>query len=226
MTRARPILMSTPMIHALLDGQKMQTRRIMKPQPTNEWAWNPHSKTNPLDYSREVWDRFCPYGKPGDLLWVREKHSYAMVEAGTSKRLHDSPPLYFADDPHWDGPKWKPSIHMPRWASRLTLELMKVQVQRLHDITAEDARAEGLACVTKDDGKTFKYGLPDLDGFPGCDNHGWAWKDWHIDPRQAYKKVWDDINGHGSWNQDPFVWVLSFKVKQANVDQVLTSLAA
>ena len=137
--KERPILCSAPDVMAILDGRKTQTRRIMKPQPNRTWPdeVTPHwsvggnrtlpGASNPLR---------CPYGVPGDRLWVRE-----------AWRLPDGAPKgwvdYRADDTR-DGFKWKPSIHMPRWASRITLEVTDVRVERLQDISEADAMAEGV----------------------------------------------------------------------------------
>jgi len=100
---------------------------------------------------------------------------------------------------------------MPRWASRITLEITAVRVERLHDISEADAVAEGLACITKDGDRTRKYGIPDADGMPGTDDHGWPWNEWRSDPREAYRKLWESINGPGSWDLNPWVWVIEFK---------------
>ena len=105
---------------------------------------------------------------------------------------------------------WKPSIHMPRWASRITLEITGVRVERLQDISGEDSVAEGFASVSKD-GCLFKYGIPDRDGLPGTDNDGWPWVEWDTNPVSAYKKLWESINGKGSWEENPWVWVIEFR---------------
>lgn len=99
---------------------------------------------------------------------------------------------------------------MPRWASRITLEVTGIRVERLQDISEEDAIAEGLSGITKD-GKLIKYGIPDQDGLPGTDNTGWPWRDWQKDPRDAYRRLWESINGRGSWDANPWVWVVEFK---------------
>lgn len=107
--------------------------------------------------------------------------------------------------------QWRPSIFMPRWASRITLEITSVEAERLQRITTEDAKAEGLACLTKDDGQTWKYGIADRDGWPGNDDDGWHWHEWDVDPVAAYKRLWEQINGAGSWEKNPWVWVIKFK---------------
>ena len=100
---------------------------------------------------------------------------------------------------------------MPRWASRLTLLVTEVRVQRLQGINEEDAKAEGLATVTKD-GKFWKWGIPDRDGLPGTDDVGWPWVDWCRDPRDAYRKIWESLHGPGSWDANPWVAAISFEV--------------
>lgn len=105
-----------------------------------------------------------------------------------------------------------PPIHMPRWASRILLEITDVRVERLQEISEADAKDEGLACLSKDGGRTYKYGIADGDGLPGKDDTGWHWADWEQDPRRAFFKLWDNINGdeHGSGG-NPWVWVVCFK---------------
>lgn len=116
-----------------------------------------------------------------------------------------------APNSRYTPPKWKPSIFMPRWASRIALEITSVRVERLQDISETDAKDEGLSCLTKDGGRTWKFGIPDRDGLPGNDDDGWHWHEWEVDPRLAYKKLWESINGAGSWAQNPWVWVIGFK---------------
>jgi len=183
------------MVRALLAGTKTQTRRIVKPQPPYRG----------FDESATVIK--CPYGQPGDRLWVRE----TWAALGTKNR---APFVYRADTA--DGERvrvdapWKSSIHMPLCASRISLDLLGVRCERLQEISAKDAIAEGLSYLTKDGGRTFKYGIPDRDGLPGTDNDGWAWQDWQTDPVAAYHRLWKSINGHGSWALNPWVWVISF----------------
>lgn len=198
----RPIVFSAPMIRAILDGRKTQTRRVLKPQ---------------------LWFRELPYAI-GDRLWVRE--TFALTQHGR--------PVYRADardqagarwhsitpgDP--DGEvQWKPSIHMPRWASRLTLTVTDVRVERVQDISEADVKAEGLAKRAKDSVPTWKYGLPDRDGMPGNDDDGWLWQDWCVDPRNAFGKLWNSINaarGYG-WDANPRVVAVTFTAEQRNID--------
>ena len=197
--KERPILFSAPMVRALLAGTKTQTRRAMKPQPT-EFVGGPGVTLQdgspapliPLDDSVEPYGReiACPYGKPGDRLWVRETWHDA------SSSLH-SCALYRADgiDLHWD--KWTPSIHMPRWASRITLEITSVRVERLQEISIEDAKAEG--AWGPDDSIVQKV----ADYF-GTDIFS-------ANPRKAFQMLWESINGPDSWAANPWVWAIEFR---------------
>lgn len=217
------------MVRALLAGTKMQTRRVMKIQPPVGEAVDAFKASLTQSGSRPVfvatWSVpnedgssccICPYGKPGDLLWVRESIT-------TSDRDEEGlryEPFYRADvtDPYGlcftsnDGPRyveqlrWTPSIHMPRTASRLTLRITDVRVERLQEISKTDAIAEGLDNVL--DGGT-PWGIKGLVS------------SWSSDPRQSYKALWESINGSGSWNANPWVWCVSFEVIKANVDAVL-----
>ena len=168
----------------------------------------------------------CPFGTIGGQLWVRENFQPFLNEDcdgdmrlanwKTGENYHCS---YPANDGIHEFLDWddnlrssvKPSIHMPRWASRITLEITSVRIERLNDISKKDAAAEGFTKISKDDGKTWKYGIPDRDGLPGTDDSGWPWRDWEQDPRNAFKKLWESINGDGSWDANPWLWVIEFK---------------
>jgi hypothetical protein len=193
--KTRPILFSGAMVRALLAGTKTQTRRVMKPQPV--WVAEPNVPFATVDADPKGIIA-CPYGQPGDRLWVRENfsgphcmdaaHGCAAVPPG--KWGVSSNIWYWADgNPEFgDWTKPRPSIHMPRWASRITLEIVSVRVERLQDISEADALDEG---VTYND-------IP---------NNG-------LDPMRArtwYRGLWESINGPGSWDANPFVWVVEFK---------------
>jgi len=174
--KERPILFSGAMIRAILAGQKTQTRRVVKPQAIASPI--PSSKTGRVH---------CPYGKPGDRLWVREAwRTVAESNDLTPRDLTAAHRFWYeADAPHQLGyGKLRPSIHMPRIASRILLEVVSVRVERLQDISEADAEAEGITtteCLE-------------------CD--GWA---------NAYSRLWDSIYGEGSWAANPWVWVVEFK---------------
>ncbi len=216
--KARPILFSPPMVRALLDGRKTQTRRIIKPQPEHRqvhehkgetiydgehrmWCWNDLVLDNLIDFptgeDRRTLANACPYGHPGDLLWVRESwwNGTALPGCGSVKYRADGELNEFSRQV---GGGWKPSIHMPRWASRLTLELTEVRVQRLQEINIYDSQQEGIDVGPLTD--------------TGC--------------KMAYANIWEAINGNGPWNANPWVWVLSFHVHQQNIDEFLKARAA
>lgn len=215
-----PILFSAPMVKAILEGRKTQTRRIIKPQPL-EWIETYDGKL-PAKLSNDGNDTLeaieCPYGKAGDRLWVRE--TWACV---TGNMEHPKPHssdsiliLYRADQGEPEKliseiKGWKPSIHMPRAYSRLTLEITGVRVERLQDISEEDAKAEG--CITEKVRSGFDGSIIDVPkeiphesgkGLVGWDNC----RDWFAD-------LWESINGPESWEANPFVWVVEFKKGEA-----------
>jgi len=144
----RPILFSGPMVRAILEGRKSQTRRVIK---THSPAYIERWK------GAEGWDKECSYGQPGDLLWVREtwrRHivSPPNVDARIPRKRFDLGVRYRADGHLMDdGKKWKSPIHMPRWASRLTLRITGVRVERLQEISGEDCIAEGIQIPVSED---------------------------------------------------------------------------
>lgn len=248
MQKERPILFSTPMVQTLLAGRKTQTRRKTKLDYINsladkatygkcleasEMTYNPAPKPGFAAFfgnkEADKWYApvYCPYGKPGDILWVREifrKH-YSEFDSYnvTTEYAADGGEMLLQSD--GDGFQmfnkngtekyisWKPSIHMPKSDARIWLLIESIKVERAQDISEEDAKAEGLAEVTKDD-RHFKWGLPDKDGFPGgyADNTGWAWADWKSTAKEAWQTLWESINGKESWEANPWVWCVSFKV--------------
>lgn len=182
----------------------------------------------------------CPFGAVGDRIWVRETWGVVSHELDEDGRIqpwtpdrpatviHEMPfgngyysghAIYAADgdftwgddDGYEDGRScWKPSIHMPRAASRILLEITNVRVELLNSINEHDAIAEGLAEISKD-WRTYKYGVPDRDGYPGTDDCGWPWHEWECYPISAYSKLWESIYGADSWQANPWVWVIEFK---------------
>lgn len=194
--RERPILFSGPMVRAILAGNKTQTRRVVKPQPAGAWA--APGKTS------------CPYGQPGDRLWVREStHRRPMLNLLTGEPLADKYDggAYTADGADvltpegfdlawWYSRKSCPSIHMPRFACRLVLEVTGVRVERLNEISEADARAEG--CPFTWDGKQYEPPLPEVDSWQG---YG----------RASFSLLWSQINGAESWAANPWVWVVEFR---------------
>ncbi len=182
----RPILFSGPMVRAILAGQKTQTRRVAKGVVAR------HTSTGEaLANIDSAGPRVrCPYGQPGDRLWVRE--TFGHFERNDTLKPGDT--IYYrADGECLELEPWRPSIHMPRWASRILLQVTGIRVERLQDITRADALAEGI--VETRDG----YGLPD-----GSHYHA-------DDPRESYWSLWEAINGPGSVQSNPWVWVVEFK---------------
>ena len=220
--KERPILFNGPMVRAILEGRKWNTRRAIKPQPTsdftgslilslgypasNHWTWAGFGDPEDPVYYK------CPYGKPGDKLWVRETMvessigsdypHYAGYKAGFPKGYNDKYDLRFYPkaivyndnnemvewwalwqhrDKSKNPPRTKSSIHMPRWASRITLDITDIRVERLQEISEEDAQAEGL--------KLLQGGIV-----------------------SEFAVLWDSINGKKyPWSSNPWVWVIEFK---------------
>lgn len=224
MTKERPILFSAPMVRALLDGSKTQTRRIAKDIPYGpdadhfgtqimDWAlsgvYQDETNTSPdrwwLDIQCDVDDNThdeirCPHGQPGDRLWVRETFGFNPDHPGILAHC-----CYRADPGHeHDGISWKPSIHMPRTASRILLEIVSVRVERLSDCSEADAVAEGVGIVTDHMKAAAAYGMYYC-AMPDGKIH------YSDNAVELYKTLWEQINGAGSWAANPWVWVVEFK---------------
>lgn len=227
----RPILFKGEMVTAILSGQKTQTRRIWKMPPGMDWyvsgALRGEETGDICDLTGPGWcsvdEVTCPHGRPGDRLWVREAHWWLKDEPDHSCGYY--PPKLTAEDVEYraDGDDarkvWRPSIHMPRWASRITLEITGVRVERLQDISEADAEAEGCERLG------FEREVPDWKICPKCggtrlhdaigSSGGVVFDvdctacDTYV---KRYKHLWESINGAGSWNLNPWVWVVEFKV--------------
>jgi hypothetical protein len=208
--KERPILFTGPMVRALLDGSKMQTRRAVKPQPqmvtdkrTAPWEGDPAVLLQLMLQSGKP----CPYGQPGDQLWVRETFApvgdFRGIDPGTGA-LGDRA-FFSADHPHGvdhdDGTplKWKPSIFMPRSLCRIRLEITGVRVERLNDISETDAKAEGI--TPHEVRQITLFGA-------SADERSAIFRRAAVQP---YRALWETINGAGSWAANPWVWVISFK---------------
>ncbi len=216
--KERPILFNGEMVRAILDGRKTQTRRVMKYQP-GEFQHVDHDEqqgwhlwwdvvTYDSNLAMGAYQKYapltCPYGKPGDRLWVRE--GFAIVPRTAYRCSTGVQQVLCPDNDHdaavfregWDRVKpgsWKPSIHMPRWASRLTLEVVSVRVERVHDITVDDIEAEGVYRVfdSQDDTEDARQNVG------------------------LFADLWDSINGKRGygWDVNPWVWVVEFKRLEA-----------
>lgn len=197
----KPILFSGPMVRAILEGRKTQTRRIVNPIPqmvadkkTATWEGDASALMRLFDQV----GRSCPYGQTGDRLWVRETWQGPLLDGDTMENEYRGSPddfhkpeycVYAADG----GPtpefitqedelvcRWRPSIHMPRWACRIFLKITEVRVEKLQDISEKDAELEGVPA--------------------------------HETARAAYANLWNELNGADSWPANPWVWVISFEV--------------
>jgi hypothetical protein len=218
--KERPLLFRDEMVRAILEGRKTQTRRTVNGSPvfvtqfigrdslpTGEYGWHG-------EYDRVITKHIrCPYGAVGDRLWVREcwrvfggrEYEYQMDRRCVVYRAGGPPPdvsmtmeLVRAEE----GPQeWRPSIFMPRWASRITLEITNVRVQRLQDIEPDDAQAEGI--IYEDE---HPHDVRRIERCPLVD---------------GYMRLWDRINGDGSWDANPWVWALTFKrIDEATADKI------
>lgn len=191
--RERPILFSGPMVRAILAGRKTQTRRVITPQPSAGVRQSVFVLSGIEDgHGREL---RCPYGMPGDVLWVKETWGVASCYNGMPPRdIHPGAKVAYAASGGTAGVLLRPSIYMPRWASRISLRIIEVRVQRVQVISARDVGAEG-------------FPLPDADVYitPDWNVHG--------DCETAFHLVWDAINGKRGymWDSNPWVWALSFE---------------
>jgi hypothetical protein len=200
--KERGILFSAPMVRALLDGRKTQTRRLVNRQgphfheraelvgrnlpglPTGAFVFVDACGEDPVPVAVR-----CPYGEPGDRLWVKETFGFLAGNGLRTVYRADGDPPARSDGSRVEGMKWRPSIFMPRRASRLTLRIESVRVQRLQSISEKDARAEGATRV--DFGATGGVGIGSY--------------------AQAYRTLWSSLHGPESWAANPWVWVLDFK---------------
>lgn len=194
--KEQPIIFSGEMVRAILDGCKTQTRRIVKPEPENIQSLGEGS--NCFSITQKVggiiW-RPCPHGSLGDRLWVREtwKPDHSLSGGGIPRMgiTFGDAVTFKEGNPDQTGP-WKPSIFLPKWACRITLEITKVRVERLQEISGEDARAEGIKPSIQRSMEQFNLNSPQA----------------YI---QSFFDLWDSINGKGAWDANPWVWVLEFK---------------
>ena len=218
----RGMIFNSEMVRAILDGRKTQTRRIMAPQPADDIERgifpNPEAigwKSSLRHKHGSTTAHFCPYGKPGDRIWVRETFqgplfdydlmdSYCKDPTPFEKPEFcvykadgvPAPEFYDADDElHCC---WRPSIHMPRWASRILLEITNVGVQRLQDISSGDAVREGI-CQLPASGR---YCISQGDQYFGGASHS---------AKEVYSWLWSSIYGEESWKANSWVWVIEFK---------------
>lgn len=209
----RPILFTPGNVRAILDGTKTQTRRIVKPEP---WEVMPVKSGGPpwphsfrlragSTTNGDPVKMLCPFGTAEDRLWVREGLERSKNLIGVSYR-RDGKPVGPMPTGGWYRWEWRRDtlspIHMPKWACRLWLEIVEVRVERLQEISEEDAIAEGVQPIS---------------------GHPYSWKsyrfgkavasDVHCEQtaRDSYRTLWESINGAGSWGTNPWVWAITFK---------------
>lgn len=176
-SRIRPILFSGEMVRAILEGRKTQTRRIVKMPPQRFYKQGEK-------FEGESGREYKPYANVGDVFWVRE----------TWQKVNDR--YIFKADSIADNFKWKPSIFMPREAARIFLKVTNIRVQRLQDISEEDAVKEGIEYSNE-----FGYKLYTKQDFFSK----------HLSASDSFMSLWEKINGKGSWGVNPFVWVIEFE---------------
>lgn len=198
--KEHPMIFNTEMVRAIIDGRKTMTRRIMKVQPENSelglrqiidssvakevgmYFW---CQADACGVKRRSKPFPCPFGAVGDRIWVRETFASGLSTKSTLayRATHKPDDL---EDGFYDTIKWTPSIHMPRWASRITLEITGVRVERLNSISHESARAEGYPVDREAD---------------GGDSDPWLW----------FRDLWDGIYPEQSFKHNPWVWVITFQ---------------
>lgn len=214
----RPIIFSAPMVRALLDGRKTQTRRILKPpygtlEYLRDGTWRPiYTKCFPGDrlYVREAFNAF-QFSQDGDEAWpVKIPTLEECKEADELGYRYGAPQIVHRESDRarkwFSDQKWRPSIHMPRWASRLTLTVTDVRVQRLQDISEGDAIAEGCDPVHVAPG-----------GSTGNPSDGW------LSYSEGFRTLWNSLHGPDAWDANPWVVALTFTVQHSNIDQLSQS---
>ncbi|EPM0570771.1 hypothetical protein WJB81_000864 [Klebsiella aerogenes] len=217
----RGMIFNGEMVRAILDGRKTQTRRIMKNQPEHSGLGLRRviDSKNGSDDGKYFWSLSdacglkirsksftCPFGSVGDRIWVREAfrvHSratdvatlvYKASERNSWTEQTHRVPVSVCNKPATPE-KWTPSLHMPRWASRLLLEITDVRVERLREISQADAEAEGVGKLKKGFWKNYQPG----------------WTEFQLTARGSFATLWKSIYGDESWYADPWVWVIEFK---------------
>lgn len=181
-----PIIFTTDMVQAIIEGRKTQTRRIVKGTALN-WL----NDFTP-DFVSMKDNNLSPYGYEGDVLWVRERFAIGGKEGAT--RFY----VYMTDVEAEHMPKWKPSIHMPRSAARIFLDVEEIRIERLHDITQEDAMEEGV-----------KHVIDKITGYCGYDYLSGGYN-LMTSPYNGFRSLWKSIHGEESWKENPWVWVIKF----------------
>ncbi|UDQ77708.1 hypothetical protein LJQ72_09215 [Pectobacterium brasiliense] len=218
--KEHPIIFNGEMVRAILDGRKTQTRRVIKPQPFDRSQYRRDHQIEIISGRAEngdeidglyaytkstggTWDAKCPFGQPGDRLWVRETSGLqvrrdALGGTGEFRVYRASNPdaiRYKTASGEIAPIKWVPSIHMPRYASRITLEITDVRVELLNNISEEDAQAEGVESLH---GGYWRHYQPE-------------WTQHQLSAKGSFATLWKSIYGEENWNSNPWVWVTEFK---------------
>ena len=212
----RPILFNTEMVRAILEDRKTETRRVIKPQP-NILKFDPIIMSGKYGYRDEHGKLYkCPYGQVGDRLWVREtwfsfpSHDNLkpceIPHTESIESMHENDIDYLASPiEFYNRGRIRQSIFMPRWVSRITLEITEIKVERVQDITEEGAMAEGILSHNK--------GGPDRIGRIMYASRDGSHSEWELTAAKAFERLWDSINkkrGFG-WESNPWVWVVKFR---------------
>lgn len=216
--KERPINLKSHEVLAILQGRKTQLRRVVKPQPPKDHTFQGWvlDSTSGNGIGKAVWAVGdgplmqdvvrvrCPFGQVGDRLWGRETWMYLLGDDNRDQCSYraDAPSVSFDSEARDYGLKWRPPINMPRSASRILLEVVSVRVERLRDISEADAIAEGsyldrCACLPRSKDRTPMHAAFKLET---CHIHG-----------SEFSHLWESINGVGSWDDNPWVWVIEFK---------------
>lgn len=193
--KLHPILFSTLMVQALLAGTKTQTRRLIKPQLPMDME-RAESDTIPAVPSAND----CPYGQPGDILWVREVFATHRTDEQTVSYRYQADttqPTNTDPEGHFNG--WQPALFMPYEACRLFLKIRSVRVERLNDINEQDALAEGIEAVTTTVSDKTVHGYRNYGGSTLVSS-----------PVHSYLTLWESLTGYNSWIRNPLVWVIEF----------------
>jgi len=209
MSREIPIIFNGDMVRAILAGQKTQTRRPINPAPMMitdssavPWEGDPETLAKLLKKSGKA----CPFGQPGDLLWVRETWSQIddtefggerWIDYRATPKYPESSgrrPAGWDDEPENTPLRWRQSIHMPRWASRILLRVTAVRVERVQDLSEQDAMAEGVTEMMFHPGRCLSQCASGI-SFPSAIS--------------AYRDLWESI--YGNWDVNPWVWVVEFE---------------
>ncbi|OEE38318.1 hypothetical protein A1QO_02760 [Vibrio genomosp. F10 str. ZF-129] len=222
-----PMIFNTEMVKALLAGRKGVTRRPMDPQPTDSdtgYMWWPSKKletmvnidkvTNNEEYWGDLASDICPIASIGDLIWVRETfaalghNDYAQVNPNSISEIHEyrykaseRDSIANCKDSEVRGYKWVPSIYMPKSASRITLKVTGIRIERVQDITEDQAVLEGIQTEDECQRKAVESGLS-----------------WYQKPVECFKNLWGGI--YNNWDENPYVWVIEFEVLERNVRNI------